>query len=436
MSGRLFTSESVTEGHPDKIADRISDTILDALLAQDPQARVAVETLITTGQVHIAGEVTTTAYAPIAQLVRDAILDIGYDSSAKGFDGASCGVSVSIGAQSPDIAQGVDTAYESRVDGADGETAEQGAGDQGLMFGYACDDTAELMPLPIALAHRLSRRLTEVRKDGTVPYLRPDGKTQVTIEYDGDRPVRLDTVVVSSQHAADISVEGLLTPDVREYVVEHVLKELVEEGIALESDGYRLLVNPTGRFEVGGPMGDAGLTGRKIIIDTYGGMARHGGGAFSGKDPSKVDRSAAYAMRWVAKNVVAAGLARRCEVQVAYAIGKAEPVGLFVETFGTGTVPVDRIQEAVSTVFDLRPAAIIRDLDLKRPVYAGTAAYGHFGRELPDFTWERTDRVDALRTAVAALTAASDNRAAEADGQAAEVDGPAAVGGPKTAAEG
>ncbi|MFD4374052.1 methionine adenosyltransferase [Streptomyces sp. NPDC058486] len=397
--GRLFTSESVTEGHPDKIADRISDTVLDALLAQDPGARVAVETLITTGQVHIAGEVTTTAYAPIAQLVRDAILDIGYDSSAKGFDGASCGVSVSIGAQSPDIAQGVDTAYESRVDGEADALAAQGAGDQGLMFGYACDDTAELMPLPIALAHRLSRRLTEVRKDGTVPYLRPDGKTQVTIEYDGDRPVRLDTVVVSSQHAADISVEGLLTPDIREYVVEHVLKELVEQGVTLESDGYRLLVNPTGRFEVGGPMGDAGLTGRKIIIDTYGGMARHGGGAFSGKDPSKVDRSAAYAMRWVAKNVVAAGLARRCEVQVAYAIGKAEPVGLFVETFGTETVPVDRIQKAVTDVFDLRPAAIIRDLDLKRPVYAQTAAYGHFGRELPDFTWERTDRADALKKA-------------------------------------
>ncbi|MFI8371152.1 methionine adenosyltransferase [Streptomyces sp. NPDC085466] len=399
MSGRLFTSESVTEGHPDKIADRISDTVLDALLAQDPQARVAVETLITTGQVHIAGEVATTAYAPIAQLVRDAILDIGYDSSAKGFDGASCGVSVSLGAQSPDIARGVDTAYESRVDGADDELAAQGAGDQGLMFGYACDDTAELMPLPIALAHRLARRLTEVRKDGTVPYLRPDGKTQVTVEYDGDRPVRLDTVVVSSQHAADISVDGLLTPDIREYVVEHVLKELVEEGVTLESDGYRLLVNPTGRFEVGGPMGDAGLTGRKIIIDTYGGMARHGGGAFSGKDPSKVDRSAAYAMRWVAKNVVAAGLARRCEVQVAYAIGKAEPVGLFVETFGTETVPVDRIQAAVTQVFDLRPAAIVRDLDLKRPVYAQTAAYGHFGRELPDFTWERTDRAGALKTA-------------------------------------
>ncbi|MEU8764912.1 methionine adenosyltransferase [Streptomyces sp. NPDC048659] len=399
MSRRLFTSESVTEGHPDKIADRISDTILDALLAQDPSSRVAVETLITTGQVHIAGEVTTGAYAPIAQLVRDAVLDIGYDSSAKGFDGASCGVSVSIGAQSPDIAQGVDTAHEARVEGDEDELAAQGAGDQGLMFGYACDDTAELMPLPIALAHRLSRRLTEVRKNGTVPYLRPDGKTQVTIEYDGDKPVRLDTVVVSSQHAADISVEGLLTPDVREYVVEHVLKELVEEGVTLESDGYRLLVNPTGRFEVGGPMGDAGLTGRKIIIDTYGGMARHGGGAFSGKDPSKVDRSAAYAMRWVAKNIVAAGLARRAEVQVAYAIGKAEPVGLFVETFGTGTLPDERIQEAVSEVFDLRPAAIIRDLDLKRPIYAATAAYGHFGRELPEFTWERTDRVDALKKA-------------------------------------
>ncbi|MFB7585857.1 methionine adenosyltransferase [Streptomyces sp. NPDC056169] len=402
MSRRLFTSESVTEGHPDKIADRISDTILDALLTEDPSSRVAVETLITTGQVHIAGEVTTTAYAPIAKLVREAVLDIGYDSSAKGFDGASCGVSVSIGAQSPDIAQGVDTAYESRVEGAGDELDAQGAGDQGLMFGYACDDTTELMPLPIALAHRLARRLTEVRKNGTVPYLRPDGKTQVTIEYDGYRPVRLDTVVVSSQHAADISVEGLLTPDVREYVVEHVLKELVEEGVSLESDGYRLLVNPTGRFEVGGPMGDAGLTGRKIIIDTYGGMARHGGGAFSGKDPSKVDRSAAYAMRWVAKNVVAAGLARRCEVQVAYAIGKAEPVGLFVETFGTGTLPDERIQEAVSEVFDLRPAAIIRDLDLKRPIYAETAAYGHFGRELPEFTWERTDRVEALKKAVEA----------------------------------
>ncbi|MET7802462.1 methionine adenosyltransferase [Streptomyces decoyicus] len=403
MSRRLFTSESVTEGHPDKIADQISDTVLDALLAVDPASRVAVETLITTGQVHLAGEVTTTAYAPIAALVREKILDIGYDSSAKGFDGASCGVSVSLGAQSPDIAQGVDTAYEKRVaDGASeagDELDAQGAGDQGLMFGYACDDTPELMPLPIQLAHRLSQRLTEVRKDGTVPYLRPDGKTQVTIEYLGNQPTRLDTVVVSSQHASDIDLEALLAPDIREFVVEHVLRQLADDGIKLDTDGYRLLVNPTGRFEVGGPMGDAGLTGRKIIIDTYGGMARHGGGAFSGKDPSKVDRSAAYAMRWVAKNVVAAGLARRCEVQVAYAIGKAQPVGLFVETFGTAVVAVDRIEKAVAEVFDLRPASLIRDLDLLRPIYARTAAYGHFGRELPEFTWERTDRVDALRKA-------------------------------------
>ncbi|MFB7867762.1 MULTISPECIES: methionine adenosyltransferase [unclassified Streptomyces] len=401
MSRRLFTSESVTEGHPDKIADQISDTVLDALLAQDPASRVAVETLITTGQVHIAGEVTTAAYADIATLVRNKILEIGYDSSAKGFDGASCGVSVSIGAQSPDIAQGVDTAYESRVEGEADELAAQGAGDQGIMFGYASDETPNLMPLPIELAHRLSRRLTEVRKDGTVPYLRPDGKTQVTIEYLGSHPVRLDTVVVSSQHASGIDLDGLLIPDVRRHVVEHVLAQLAEDGIKLETEGYRLLVNPTGRFEIGGPMGDAGLTGRKIIIDTYGGYARHGGGAFSGKDPSKVDRSAAYAMRWVAKNVVAAGLARRCEVQVAYAIGKAEPVGLFVETFGTGTVSQERIEQAIAQVFDLRPAAIIRDLDLKRPIYSQTAAYGHFGRELPDFTWERTDRAEALKAAAA-----------------------------------
>jgi S-adenosylmethionine synthetase len=401
VSRRLFTSESVTEGHPDKIADQISDTILDALLSADPHSRVAVETLITTGQVHIAGEVTTTAYADIATLVRNKILDIGYDSSKKGFDGASCGVSVSIGAQSPDIAQGVDTAYEKRVgaDASDDDLNKQGAGDQGLMFGYASDETPELMPLPITLAHRLSRRLTEVRKNGQIPYLRPDGKTQVTIEYDGDKAVRLDTVVVSSQHASDIDLESLLAPDIREFVVEVELKALLDDGIKLETDGYKLLVNPTGRFEIGGPMGDAGLTGRKIIIDTYGGMARHGGGAFSGKDPSKVDRSAAYAMRWVAKNVVAAGLAARCEVQVAYAIGKAEPVGLFVETFGTENVDVEKIEQAIGQVFDLRPAAIIRDLDLLRPIYAQTAAYGHFGRELPDFTWERTDRVDALRTA-------------------------------------
>jgi S-adenosylmethionine synthetase len=395
VSRRLFTSESVTEGHPDKIADQISDSILDALIKDDPRSRVAVETMITTGQVHVAGEVTTTTYVDIADIVRETILHIGYDSSRKGFDGASCGVSVSIGSQSPDIAQGVDDAYESRTgeDGSD-DLDKQGAGDQGLMFGYACNDTPELMPLPIALAHRLARRLAEVRKSGTVPYLRPDGKTQVTIEYADSKPVRLDTVVVSSQHAADIDIDTLLAPDVRELVVEPELAAL-----GLLSDDYRLLVNPTGRFEVGGPMGDAGLTGRKIIVDTYGGMARHGGGAFSGKDPSKVDRSAAYAMRWVAKNVVAAGLAERCEVQVAYAIGKARPVGTFVDTFGTGVVDDEKIQDAILEVFDLRPAAIVRDLDLLRPIYAQTAAYGHFGRPDLDFTWEATDRVDALRSA-------------------------------------
>ncbi len=404
MSRRLFTSESVTEGHPDKIADQISDTILDALLAQDPNARVAVEALVTTGQVHVAGEVTTSAYADIATLVRAKILDIGYDSSAKGFDGASCGVSVSIGQQSPDIAQGVDTAYEKRVEGdsrtdAGDELDKQGAGDQGLMFGYASAETPSLMPLPIDLAHRLSRRLTEVRKEGIVPYLRPDGKTQVTIAYEDDRPVRLDTIVVSSQHAPGIDLDSLLAPDIRLHVVEHVLAQLAADGIKLATDDYRLLVNPTGKFEIGGPMGDAGLTGRKIIVDTYGGYARHGGGAFSGKDPSKVDRSAAYAMRWVAKNVVAAGLAERCEVQVAYAIGKAEPVGLFVETFGTATVPQEDLERAIGEVFDLRPAAIIRDLDLLRPVYAATAAYGHFGRDDEGFTWERTDRAGRLKAA-------------------------------------
>ncbi|MBO3741028.1 methionine adenosyltransferase [Actinoplanes flavus] len=394
MARRLFTSESVTEGHPDKIADQISDGILDALLAQDPRSRVAVETLITTGQVHVAGEVTTQAYADIPKIVRDTILNIGYDSSKKGFDGASCGVSVSIGSQSPDIAQGVDSAIELREGDSDHILDSQGAGDQGMMFGFACSETPELMPLPIALAHRLARRLSAARKDGTIPYLRPDGKTQVTIEYDGLRPVRLDTVVVSSQHAADISLESLLTPDVREHVIAPEL-----EGLGLDVDGYRLLVNPTGRFEIGGPMGDAGLTGRKIIVDTYGGYARHGGGAFSGKDPSKVDRSAAYATRWVAKNVVAAGLAERCEIQVAYAIGKAHPVSLFVETFGTENVPVERIEKAVKEVFDLRPAAIIRDLDLLRPIYQQTAAYGHFGRELPDLKWESTDRAQDLKNA-------------------------------------
>jgi S-adenosylmethionine synthetase len=402
VARRLFTSESVTEGHPDKIADQISDGILDALLAEDPHSRVAVETLITTGQVHVAGEVTTSAYADIPAIVRETILGIGYDSSKKGFDGASCGVSISIGSQSPDIAQGVDRALEVRAPegregGADDSLEAQGAGDQGMMFGFACTETPELMPLPIALAHRLARRLSAVRKEGTIPYLRPDGKTQVTISYDGLRPVRLETVVVSSQHAPDISLESLLAPDVREHVIQPEV-----ESLGLELDGYRLLVNPTGRFEVGGPMGDAGLTGRKIIVDTYGGYARHGGGAFSGKDPSKVDRSAAYAMRWVAKNVVAAGLASRCEVQVAYAIGKARPVSLFVETFGTETVPTDPIEKAIDEVFDLRPAAIIRALDLLRPIYQQTAKYGHFGRELPDFTWERTDRVADLKSAAGA----------------------------------
>ncbi|HEY9313542.1 methionine adenosyltransferase [Williamsia sp.] len=395
---RLFTSESVTEGHPDKICDAISDSILDALLTEDPRARVAVETLVTTGQVHVAGEVNTTAYADIPKIVREKVLEIGYDSSAKGFDGNSCGVNVAIGAQSPEIAQGVDNAYESRVEGiTEDEIARQGAGDQGLMFGYATNETPEFMPVPIALAHRLARRLTEVRKSGVLPYLRPDGKTQVTIEYNGDKPVRLDTVVVSTQHAADIDLENLLTPDIRNQVLGSVFEELNLP--FLDTSDVRLLVNPTGKFVLGGPMGDAGLTGRKIIVDTYGGMARHGGGAFSGKDPSKVDRSAAYAMRWVAKNAIAAGLAGRIEVQVAYAIGKAAPVGLFVETFGTENVDPAKIQSAITEVFDLRPGAIIRDLDLLRPIYAPTAAYGHFGRTDIDLPWESTDRAEKLRAA-------------------------------------
>jgi len=397
VARRLFTSESVTEGHPDKIADQISDGVLDALLTEDPTSRVAVETLITTGQVHVAGEVTTQAYADIASIVRETILRIGYDSSKKGFDGASCGVNVSLGSQSPDIAQGVDSAIETRSGEGLDDLDKQGAGDQGMMFGFACSETPELMPLPIALAHRLAARLSAVRKDGTIPYLRPDGKTQVTVEYDGLKPVRLNTVVVSSQHAPDISLDSLLTPDIREHVIAPEV-----ESLGLDIDDYRLLVNPTGRFEIGGPMGDAGLTGRKIIVDTYGGYARHGGGAFSGKDPSKVDRSAAYAMRWVAKNVVAAGLAERVEAQVAYAIGKAQPVSLFVETFGTETVPVERIEKAINEVFDLRPAAIIRDLNLLRPIYQQTAAYGHFGRDLPDLTWEHTDRAADLKSAAGA----------------------------------
>ncbi len=395
MSKRLFTSESVTEGHPDKMADQISDAILDSLLSQDKNSRVAVETLLTTGQVHVAGEVTTNGYADVMGLVRDTVLEIGYDSSDKGFDGNSCGVSISIGQQSQDIAAGVNHAFEERVSQSVDPLDLQGAGDQGLMFGYATTDTPELMPLPIWLAHKLAQKLTQVRKSGELGYLRPDGKTQVTIEYDGDKPVSLNTVVISSQHAANIDLEKQLAPEVKAKVIDPVLKE-----INLPFKDLRVLINPTGRFVTGGPMGDAGLTGRKIIVDTYGGMARHGGGAFSGKDPSKVDRSAAYAMRWVAKNVVAAGLATRCEVQVAYAIGKAQPVGLFVETFGTEKVPVNQISDAVLAVFDLRPAAIIRDLQLLKPIYLETAAYGHFGRELPNFSWERADRVTALQSQI------------------------------------
>ena len=392
---RLFTSESVTEGHPDKIADQISDSILDSLLSQDKKSRVAVETLITTGQVHVAGEVTTDGFADVMSIVRDKVLDIGYDSSDKGFDGHTCGVSVSIGQQSSDIAQGVNDAVEKRVDSSADPLDLQGAGDQGLMFGYACNDTPELMPLPISLAHQLAQQLSKVRKNGQLPYLRPDGKTQVTIAYDGDKAVALDTVVISSQHAADVDLVKQLTPEVMKFVIDPILQK-----ISLDKSNLKVLVNPTGRFVIGGPMGDAGLTGRKIIVDTYGGMARHGGGAFSGKDPSKVDRSAAYAMRWVAKNVVAAGFATRCEVQVAYAIGKAHPVGLFVETFGTQTLPLEKIINAVKAVFDLRPAAIIRDLDLLRPIYSLTSSYGHFGRELSEFTWEKSDKVKALQAAV------------------------------------
>ena len=383
---RLFTSESVTEGHPDKVCDQVSDAILDAMLEQDPAARVAVETMVTTGLVHVAGEVTTEAYVDIPGTIRDVVTGIGYTSSKVGFDGDSCGVSVSIGEQSPDIWAGVGSA-------TDTDGSELGAGDQGLMFGYACTDTPELMPLPIAMAHRLTQRLAQVRKDGAVEGLRPDGKAQVTIGYDGETARTVDTVVLSSQHQESWAT-GALRAALEEAVIAPVL-----EGYDLDATGHRSLINPTGRFEIGGPKGDAGLTGRKIIVDTYGGMARHGGGAFSGKDPSKVDRSAAYAMRWVAKNVVAAGLATRCEVQVAYAIGTAHPVGLYVETFGTATVDPARIEAAIKEVFDLRPTAIIDALDLRRPIYRATAAYGHFGRELPDFTWERTDRAEALASA-------------------------------------
>ncbi len=402
---RLFTSESVTEGHPDKICDQISDGILDEILRQDPQSRVAVETLVTTGLVHVAGEVRTSGYVEIPRIVRETILNIGYDNSHKGFDGRTCGVEVSIGEQSMDIAVGVDTAAEHRNGDSEDARSAQGAGDQGLMFGYACDDTPELMPLPIFMAHRLAEQLSLVRKSAELDYLRPDGKTQVTIEYAGDKAVRLDTIVLSTQHAEGISLDGQLGPDIRARVIAPVLQSCHDAGVRIDTTNFRVLINPTGTFVVGGPMGDAGLTGRKIIVDTYGGMARHGGGAFSGKDPSKVDRSAAYALRWVAKNVVAANLAKRCEIQVAYAIGTASPVGLYVETFGTETVPVEAIERAIDSVFDLRPAALVEELDLLRPIYQPTAAYGHFGRRsVPGldngFTWELTNRVEALQSAL------------------------------------
>jgi S-adenosylmethionine synthetase len=394
VSRSLFTSESVTEGHPDKLADQISDSILDAILTDDPNGRVACETLVTTGQVIVAGEISTTTYVDIPRVVRDTILSVGYDSHDVGFDGNTCGVSVAIDEQSPDIAAGVNTAYESRT----GEDADPysllGAGDQGMMFGYATDETPSLMPMPIHLAHRMAQRLAEVRKKGEIPYLRPDGKTQVTVAYEGGRPVGITNVVLSTQHRAEIDLETLLRPDIEEQVIRPLLPDDVD------TDGIRIYVNPTGRFELGGPVADAGLTGRKVIVDTYGGMARHGGGAFSGKDPSKVDRSAAYATRWVAKNIVAAGLARRVELQVAYAIGVASPVSLSIETFGTEEADPQAILRGVREVFDLRPAAIIEALDLRAPGYRETAAYGHFGREGGRFTWERTDRVDALRDAV------------------------------------
>jgi S-adenosylmethionine synthetase len=392
----LFTSESVTEGHPDKMADQISDAVLDEILRSDPTGRVACETLITTGLVVVAGEISTTTYVDIPSTVRRTILEIGYDRAKYGFDGSTCGVTVAIDEQSPDIAQGVDHAYEERAGDTD-PLDTQGAGDQGMMVGYACDETPELMPMPIWVAHRLARRLAQVRKTGLIPYLRPDGKTQVTIEYEAGRPVRLDTVVISTQHGPDIDLDTLLTPDVREHVIDASLPE------DLAAEGLRVFVNPTGRFELGGPNADTGVTGRKIIVDTYGGMARHGGGAFSGKDPTKVDRSAAYAVRWVAKNVVAAGLARRCEVQVAYAIGVAHPVSVFVETFGTEQVDPEKLGKLLPEFFDLRPAAIVRDLDLRRPIYRKTAAYGHFGRSEPEFTWESTSQAAELARAAASL---------------------------------
>jgi len=389
--GRLFTSESVSEGHPDKIADQISDTILDAMLAQDPNSRVACETFVTTGLVVIGGEITTTAQVDFQDLIRSTIKEIGYDDSAKGFDGNTCAVMVALDKQSPDIGQGVDNSEEHRVEGAADPLDLQGAGDQGLMFGFACDETPELMPLPITIAHRLVEKLAEVRKNGTLSYLRPDSKSQVTIEYDDNGvPQRVEAVVISSQHSEDVDLEATLAPDIKKHVIDEVLGQY-----DIDSSNYKLHINPTGKFVIGGPMGDAGLTGRKIIVDTYGGYGRHGGGAFSGKDPSKVDRSAAYAGRWVAKNIVAAGLASKVEVQLAYAIGVAHPVGFYIDTYGTETVPLDKIYKAVEENFDLRPAAIDRDLNLKRPIYKQTAAYGHFGR--PGLPWEDTSRAEALK---------------------------------------
>ena len=393
MSRRLFTSESVTEGHPDKICDRVSDAILDAILKEDPQARVACETTCTTGIISIMGEITTSCYVDFPKVARDTVIDIGYDRAKFGFDGTTCAVVTAIDEQSPDIAQGVDSGYENREEGGSEDENSTGAGDQGMMFGYACDETPELMPLPISLAHKMAKKLTEVRRTGVLDYLRPDGKTQVTVEYDGDTPVRVDAVVVSSQHSPDVDIKKLREDIKREVILTTVPANLIDENT-------KFFINPTGRFVVGGPNGDSGLTGRKIIVDTYGGYARHGGGAFSGKDPTKVDRSAAYAARWVAKNIVAAGLAKKCEVQLAYAIGVAHPVSIMVDTFGTASVDEEKIEKAVREVFDLRPYAIIKRLDLRKPIYKELAAYGHMGREDLGVTWEKTDMVDALKAAV------------------------------------